>query len=60
MELQIDAMVVASGSGATHAGLLFGLKPQLGNVGIWIALTGFMATRSLTLILMYPRLARAI
>ncbi len=52
-----NSMVIAF---AVFLALLFGLKPQFGNVGIWIALTGFMATRSLTLMLMYPRLARTI
>ena len=45
---------------AVFLALLFGLKPQFGNVGIWIALTGFMATRSLTLFMIYPRLLRTI
>lgn len=40
--------------------LLLLLKPSLGNVGIWIALTGFLATRSLSLHLVYPRLRRTI
>ena len=36
------------------------LVPALGNHGLWLALTLFMAIRAITLAVAYPRLLRAI
>lgn len=40
--------------------LLFALMPALGNTGLWIALTVFLALRGVTLHLFYPALLRAV
>ena len=40
--------------------IAFWAVPRLGNHGMWMALTGFMMVRSVTLVLGYPRIERQI